>query len=501
MTRRVGLPLLAVLGAGLALRLWVMLTQTYVVFADETFQYLEQGHRLAFGTGVLPWEFQDGIRSWLLPGAVAGLMRVAAWFSDDPLAYLRLVRGVCVLVSLVVVAAGFDMARRREGLAAAVLTGGFCALWFDLVYFAPSVLTEVIAAHLVVLALWLGDDATRQGRRRWVAIGLCCGLAVVLRFQYGPAMAVALAWQNRLDWRRWGVVLAAGAATVAVGGGVLDWLTWGAPLQSVWLNLVRNSVDGVSTAIGADPAWFYLAYLDKALWPAPAVLFLAVVGAMRVPALALAAAVTLVLHAAVPHKEIRFIYLALAVLPILAGLGAAALLRALAGRLGGWLAPACVPVLLVLAALASWYNATGPALAGRWSFNRAHVEAFLAAGRQADLCGLGARDMRLIDSGGYAYLHRDVPLLFQQFDPSIVLDGARVPLRFAVMRHGAPVDQAPGAAFAMAAGRFNYLVGETDGGLAGFRRVACFQDASRADKPPLCLFRRDGGCAERGVSP
>ena len=55
-------------------------------------------------------------------------------------------------------------------------------------------------------------------------------------------------------------------------------------------------------------------------------------------------------------------------------------------------------------------EAIGPALAGRWSLNRGPVEAFLAASRLPALCGLAARDMRLIDSGGYAYLHRDVPL-------------------------------------------------------------------------------------------
>ena len=36
----------------------------------------------------------------------------------------------------------------------------------------------------------------------------------------------------------------------------------------------------MSTAIGVDPAWFYVSYLDRALWPAPVVLFLVVVAAI-----------------------------------------------------------------------------------------------------------------------------------------------------------------------------------------------------------------------------
>ena len=60
MTTR-ALCLAGVLLLALAVRLGAMLTQTYVIFADETFQYLEQGHRLAFGDGIVPWEYHDGI--------------------------------------------------------------------------------------------------------------------------------------------------------------------------------------------------------------------------------------------------------------------------------------------------------------------------------------------------------------------------------------------------------------------------------------------------------
>ena len=94
--QRLALPILLL--AALALRVGNVWTQLYVVFSDETFQYFEQGHRLAFGSGVLPWEFQDGIRSWLLPGLLAGLMRLTATFSDDPLLYVRATRVLCVCV-------------------------------------------------------------------------------------------------------------------------------------------------------------------------------------------------------------------------------------------------------------------------------------------------------------------------------------------------------------------------------------------------------------------
>ncbi len=190
----IGLLLLA-----LAIRLGAMFTQTYVIFADETFQYLEQGHRLAFGDGIVPWEYHDGIRSWLLPGAIAGLMRIGAMLGDGPLAYLWLTRGVCVLLSLSVVWVGFRMGERRAGLGPAVLAGGFCAVWFDLVWFAPAVLTEMVAAHLVLLGIGLADHEDEPPPRpgMLLAAGVCLGLAACLRYQYAPAIAAIALWQYR----------------------------------------------------------------------------------------------------------------------------------------------------------------------------------------------------------------------------------------------------------------------------------------------------------------
>ena len=472
----IGLLLLA-----LAIRLGAMFTQTYVIFADETFQYLEQGHRLAFGDGIVPWEYHDGIRSWLLPGAIAGLMRIGAMLGDGPLAYLWLTRGVCVLLSLSVVWVGFRMGERRAGLGPAVLAGGFCAVWFDLVWFAPAVLTEMVAAHLVLLGIGLADHEDEPPPRpgMLLAAGVCLGLAACLRYQYAPAIAAIALWQYRLSWSRWWPALTGGIGVALLAGGVLDWVTWGAPFQSVWLHFLRNTVDGVGSAMGTDPATYYLTYLNVALWPAPLLLFLAVIGATRAPVLGLAALVTILLHTMVPHKEVRFIYLALAVAPILIAFGAAALLARF-NRLG----PAWIALVLVVWSGLSWFGATGQALAGRWSFNRSATEAFLAASRLPDLCGLAARDMRLIDSGGYAYLHREVPLFFSDSAGAVELPNSRVTLRFTAERHRRPepLRSIP------ATGGYNAMIAAAGWSEPGFTRLACFEEAGRGDKPPFCLF-------------
>jgi len=491
--QRLALPILLL--AALALRVGNVWTQLYVVFSDETFQYFEQGHRLAFGSGVLPWEFQDGIRSWLLPGLLAGLMRLTATFSDDPLLYVRATRVLCVCVSLVVVFVAFRTGQRREGMAGALLAGGFAALWFDLVYFAPAVLTEVLAAHAALLALWLGDAPNGIAPRRLLAAGACLGLACCLRSQYGPALLAAALVQHGVRRERW-TWLALGAAAVALPvGGVLDAITWGTPFQSVWLNVLRNAVQGVSSGLGTEPVSFYPAYLSIALWPAPLLLPLAVLGATRAPALGVAAAVVLGLHTLVPHKEVRFVYLALAIAPILIGLGAARLLRFLRAHGGaGGAVLGAVLVLLGLAAMVSWHNAATWPLSQRWQVRRANLQAFLAAHELPELCGLGVKDMPVFNSGGYTYLHREVPVYFQELTPSLTLPGVAVPLRTAVMLRGQSVAQFAGPALSDAVPRYNALIALADDAAAGFAPLRCFDDATRGGQPPLCLFVRPGGC-------
>ncbi|MGE4048827.1 MAG: hypothetical protein AB7F35_28505, partial [Acetobacteraceae bacterium] len=324
--------------------------------------------------------------------------------------------------------------------------------------------------------------------------GACLGIAFCLRYQYAPAMAAVALAQHRLDRERWKFLALGGLAVVLPVLGGLDWLTWGAPFHSVWMNFARNSLQGISSAIGTEPASFYFAYLAHSAWPLPLVACLAVIGATRVPALGVAALAVLATHMLVPHKEVRFIYLTLAAVPILAGIGFVALVRLVELRARCTVLPSAAPVALLLAAGLSWHNATAE-LAPRWQFQRASTQSFLAAHRQPDLCGLGVDDIDLVYSGGYTYLNRDVPLYFARFVATLTLPDSSVAMRTAVLRHGQAVDQAPGSSFDAATGRFNYLIADAGSGRPGYTPIACFSDASRiAGAAPLCLFRRPGTC-------
>lgn len=480
------LALPAILLLGFALRIGTGLTQTHVLFFDETIQYFEQGHRLAFGSGIVPWEFDDGIRSWLLPGLIALVMQGTAWFSANPQVYVDIVRTLCIVLSMVIVLVGFRAGERDGGRMGAIVTGGFCAIWFDLIYFAPAVMPEVLAAHCAIAGLYFGV-AGKSTTRRGFWVGALFGAAICLRYQYAPALLLAALWQYRRQAKHWQWVFLGLTSVLLPFSGVLDAITWGGAFQSIWLNFARNSLQGMATAMGTQGSTYYLQYLTVALVPLPLLLGLAAVGAIRFPALGIAALTTLVTHSLVPHKEVRFIYLALAAAPILIGLGASYLMRQLADRFGPRSVSLGTPAFLALSAMLSCYIGVGP-LGGRWSFQRGMVDAFLAAHREPNLCGLQVRDIPSWQSGGYTWLNRDVPLMFAPYVPEVRLPGAPFPLHFTVEWQGGPVSQVHSP--------YSHVIAEAAHQPAGFAAVSCFPGDVRPGEPELCLFRRPGGCAE-----
>ena len=77
------------LALAILLRLQPILVEPSAVWPDEIFQTSEPAHRLVFGSGLVAWEFQLGVRSWLLRGIIAGLMELSRIIGDGPDYYPR----------------------------------------------------------------------------------------------------------------------------------------------------------------------------------------------------------------------------------------------------------------------------------------------------------------------------------------------------------------------------------------------------------------------------
>lgn len=421
--------LLGALFLGAILRLRLALVDDGIYWADEVYQGLEPAHQLAFGYGLLPWEFIHGARPLALPGMVAALFRAVAFLpgGDDPAAYLLAAKILFCLVSLGTALGCYALARVLGASARAASVGAACcALAGPLIYFAPRVMTESAATLPVILGLALALTPSASPRR-CLAGGALVGLALAARLQSGFfGLGLVLILLARRNFR--GALAAAGAQAMAlVLLGALDRLTWGAWFYSITTYLKFNLVQGGAKLYGTEASLYYLAgAVSSMFWLAPICALLALLAWRRASGVLAICAAYLLLHSMLPHKEYRFILPALPLFFALAAVGLDQLnrLRLLNRlepdqrrfwRLGG---PLLLLGLALLSGLGSGRLSMGdlahirfrPLSLSAYNYYGPVNRLMTQAGRRPDLCGLKVHGINLVWTGGYSYLHRKVPL-------------------------------------------------------------------------------------------
>ena len=444
---RRGQLMLGLVAAILAPRAYLAIADQGMVWADEIFQTLEQGHRLAFGYGLVPWEFKVGARSWLLPGAIGGVMKLlgVAGVGGGGLAMaLKLVFAALAVATFYPM---LRMAYALGGAFAPLLLGlAACAFPASLIY-SSRVLAEVASAPFLAFGLWLllpwgmagRACPVKIGRVAWIGgfaggvgrllvAGVLLGLCTVLRYQNAillPAIVLMVAWRRGVKASAW---LAAGMAVALVLGGLLDWATWGRPFHSLLVYFRFNVVESGANQWGIAKRGFYLRVMLSS--NGPIVLLLAagfLAGLRRTWPVAVLALLYLVTLSAIPHKELRFLFPVLPLFLLCAAVGLAGLLDRLpfpAGRRRAAAVGLGLAMGLLFAARARQVTFAdigqsmdstefgGPTSRLVWRAFDERNRLFEQAGRHADLCGLAAPAMNPYWTGGYTYLHRRVPILW-----------------------------------------------------------------------------------------
>jgi phosphatidylinositol glycan class B len=470
-------------------RVWAALWDQGMLWPDEIYQSVEQAHRWAFGYGFIPWEFQDGARSWLFPGALGLLWKIGrlVGVTSEP-ALLLLARATMVGLALLGIYASMRIAEALAGPTAALLAGLFGATFPGSLIYGHRCMTEMASGPILAVAVWLslGSD-----RRRLLVAGLLAAAAVFLRYQNGLVAAGLLALLL-VSRRRDAVPFAVGAIVGGLAGGALDWLTWGRPFHSLLAYLHYNVVQGKSATYGVAP----FSYYAETAWSSTGIALLPIaLGTFaswrRAPGLLVVLATFVLAHSLIGHKELRFL---MPIVPLLLALAAAGLAdlderllarervpsskkrdlprgrRAKEKRQAG--APAAggaagalrrmglrPPALAVgiFASLLALERASSATLSGVgqpvdreegaesvWHRLEGVNLSLRRAGQESDLCGvLVAGVSSLVWTGGYTYLHRDVPILATNVDAAQLVPFANyviMPSRFPPPPGFAPVD-------------------------------------------------------------
>lgn len=462
--------LAAILATAVVLRVWTF--RAYGLHhPDELYQYLEQAHRLVFGQGIVPWEYHEGMRSWLLPLGLTLPIRLGEAVAPGSMLGLIFAKSLVAIIALAPLAAAWTLGARlsrMHGLIAAAVT----AIWFESIYFSGHVLTEVLAVACFLPAAALIRPGAMRGA---LAIGgALLGAAAVLRFQYGPAIGVFALMTLGTRWRDWPPVIVGGLAILAASGCV-DLAMGQPPFGWIAANVRENLVEGAADRFGvAGPlAYFQLLWLHWGI-ATPALLLLPLLVWRRYPGLFWAAIVNLLVHMAIGHKEYRFLWLTVHVLVLLAAIASAELLhRALERRRAGPRTRIASTIALVAlwAATSAWLARSGP-LWPDWQKFTARMAAMADSGRQPALCGVAIHGIEYW-SGSYTYLRRAVPIYMPSW---------------------------PGAAdaskaLAAHAEAYDAVVAPAGSALPrGYHRVSCRDDGNET----ICVSRRAGGCTAAG---
>ncbi|MGI8936357.1 MAG: hypothetical protein ACR2FS_20030 [Phormidesmis sp.] len=421
-----------VIAGGLVLRLLVVMLTERSLHSDEIFQYVEQAHRLTYGYGYVPWEYVHGLRNWLLPGAISLVLLGCRLLGlTDPALYIPVVQTLACLISLSAIYCAYLIGRtvcsESVGRLASVLTAG----WYEMVIRANAITPEIFGAYLLMGAI--ACLVIKPGYRSALLLGLCGAGAIALRLQYAPAVAVVIVmalvytWQGR--WSR-GQCLVAAVGFLAVIGlvGWLDDYTWGSYFVSYRNNYLYNRVYKVSSLWGEGRAWGYLAdlamYSGGVFWVAIATslfsrkprpwLILALLASVVVP------------HSAIAHKEYRFIFAAVPICLLLSAFAidalwttskepatSAARKRSQGSRNWG----------RFILGLMAFYT-SGVLLVTSFFLDPQadQLQAYLYLNDQPELVSVLNLSSDWYHTGGYYYLHRDVPIYLPTHIDSIQAD-------------------------------------------------------------------------------
>ena len=317
-----------VLALAFAVRAAVALSGDFLLHPDEVMQYLEQGHRLVFGNGVIHWEFFYGVRLWLIPGLIAGVLTLFdAVGLGQPAWYVDGVKLVFFAISLLIPAGMYGFARRHfsEPSARVALLAG--AFWYELVGFAHKPMTEFVATALFMslLAMCVRPSPDRPGTV-WLAAFLSV-LVASIRMQYGPLSLTLLvlfflrsgrasgAW-----WQGARTQLALVATVFFLAVGAFDAVTWNAEPFHSYLTNLRLNLALEDARPGLNPAWQYLWWcLLASVGLIAFCLAMALRDVRRYGFLFFLIVLVLFIHSAETHKEYRFVF---AVIPLWLLIGA-----------------------------------------------------------------------------------------------------------------------------------------------------------------------------------
>jgi phosphatidylinositol glycan class B len=413
--------LIIIIGA-LIIRVVLALISDNFNHPDENFQIYEQAHRLVFGYGLIPWEFRFAARSWIVPGLVAIMLYPFKLFGcDDPNIYVLLIRVILGLISMSVVISAYFIGKKISSVRAGLWAAFFCGGWYEIIYFSIRPLSEVWATTFFIAAIALSIKS--ESNIKLIIAGILSALTMAVRLHYFPAVLLYLIALYFINTKRRPIASYISCILTIVMVGIFEKLTVGGFYQS-YVNYFHLSKSFSMTASSSGTSIFTFAkeLVYSSLIFAWLFFLLGILIWRKVWYLLLIVVAALVLHSVLPLKEhivtVRFVYLIIPVYMIIGGVAIAEILNIinLKSTLVG------IPIVvffLFISTLGAFNNLPGEKNVYEYNifYREPDLSAYSYLYKQKDLAGVFDNADFWFQSGGYYYLHRDVPLYFNNTPP------------------------------------------------------------------------------------
>jgi len=320
-----------VLAASLVVQVILCLTAVGIYHPDQYFQIVEfsswQLHRPS--AAPLVWEFGAHLRPTVQVYLFSGYSIVCTALGiHDPywqFCWLRLLFGLALFVLFNAISL-YYFQRDRRLLFYVLLILNFS--WI-LPYTRTLFSSEMLSSFLFFGALFFYDVSGRSGRRRWWVApltGFVFSLAFYVRFQTAFAMGGVFIWMLLVPAERRlilpvmaGFVLGLGLNTALDAAFYHEWVF------TPYVYYKVNIIEGKAASMGTASFLLYIGVLAAVVVAPPLSLVLlytgfrtAVIRQLRHP-FTLAVLLFILAHCVVAHKEERFLFPVLNVLPVFAG--------------------------------------------------------------------------------------------------------------------------------------------------------------------------------------
>ena len=295
---------------------------------DEHFQIIEfAGYKLGTNSASdLTWEFRNRMRPALQPGMAYALIKslsYAGLTNPFTLAIIfRLLAAAVALASTLLLLHAFspEVPGRKLRMWLVLLS---LLTWFivysDVRFSSENISGALFAAALGILWVKRNDASLKP----YLLAGLLAGLSVVLRFQTGFMVAGLGLWLLFIGRASWPRLIAFGSMILAciAFGVVIDRWFYGEWTFTFWNYFDQNIVHDKAANFGIDPPWYYITNAIGSAVPPYSIIMVAAVFYFIIthPKHVITWIVLpfLLIHFAVGHKEMRFLFPVLKFIPFM----------------------------------------------------------------------------------------------------------------------------------------------------------------------------------------